>query len=94
MDPELRKALDELHALTRDNHRLLRAVRRHQIIEMFGRYVLYALVLLSAYYSYVAYIAPFIRQYSANPSAVTPGVFGLPTSADLQKLLNSYKPGP
>ncbi len=28
MDPELRRTLDEVHALTKDNHRLLRSVRR------------------------------------------------------------------
>jgi hypothetical protein len=93
MDPEIRKVLDEVHALAKDNHRLLRAVRRHQILELFGRYVLWIVVILLTYYSYVTYAAPFIQKFSASPSAVTPGSLGLPTSADLQKLINSYKPG-
>ena len=93
MDPEIRRALDEIHALTKDNHRLLRAVRRHQILETFGRYVLWAVLILAAVYSYVVYVAPLVQRFSANPQSAASGIFGLPTSADIQKLINSYKPG-
>lgn len=91
MDPEIRKVLDEVHALTKDNHRLLRSVRRHQLLETFGRYVLWAIFIILSYYSYVSYLQPLLLRFSTNPGTAAGGL-GLPTSADLQKLINSYKP--
>ena len=75
MDPEMKRELEEIHALAKDNHRLLRDMRRHQMWSTYGRVVIWLIVLASTLYVYQAYLAPF----------------GLPTSADIQKLINSYK---
>ncbi len=80
MDPELRRALEEVHALTRDNHRLLRAVRRHQLLEMFGRYAFWLIVIGGTYYGYVAYFMPLAQKYATlHPT----------TSSAVQNVVNS-----
>ena len=94
MEPDLRKELDELHALVRDNHRLLRRVRRHQILETFGHYALWLIVILILAYGYLVYGRPLVEKFHANPQAAAQSLFGLPTSADLQNLINSNKPAP
>jgi hypothetical protein len=93
MDPEVRKLLEEVHALARDNHRLLRSVRRHQILETFGRYMLWIILILLSYVSYVSYIQPFMEKFRTDPQGAAQSFFGLPTSSDVQNLINSYKPG-
>lgn len=92
MDPELRKELDALHALVRDNHRILRHVRRHQIYETFGHYALWIFIILASGYSYLVYVQPLIQKFQVNPQGAAQSLFGLPTTADLQNLINSYKP--
>lgn len=93
MDPEIKRQLEEIHALVRDNHNLLRAVRRHQIFEMIGKYVFWIVMIAASVYWVVTYLEPLAAKFS-NSAGVTPsGLFGLPTSADLQKLINSYKVG-
>src|SRR3989344_5836388 len=37
MDPELKKEIAEIHALAKDNHRMLRAIRRDQWLGFFGK---------------------------------------------------------
>lgn len=93
MDPELKRELDAIHALARDNHHLLRAVRRHQMFDMFGKYILWALFIGASVYWVVTYLQPLATQFSVSSGMKPSGPFGLPTSADMQKLLNSYKAG-
>lgn len=93
MDPELKRQLEEIHALARDNHHLLREVRRHQLIEMFGKYVFWLIVIGSSVYGVVNYLQPLATKFSASTGMTPSGLFGLPTSADIQKLINSYKAG-
>ena len=88
MDPEVKREFAELHALVKDNHRLLRAVRRHQILEMFGKLALWLIIILVSGYAYIAYLNPLVAQFFSGASS-TP--FGIPSSADLQKLIDSYK---
>lgn len=90
MDPELQKTLDEIHALTKDNHRMLRAIRRDQVLSFFGKIVLWVIVLALPLYLYQQYLEPLASKFSATPGAAS-GFFGLPTSADFQKMINSYK---
>lgn len=94
MDPELKRMLDETHALAKDNHRMLRALRRHQLIGTFGKVVFWLLILGSSAYWYQVYLQPLVAKFSTldSPSAAS-DLFGLPTSAELQKLLNSFKAG-
>ena len=91
MDPELKRLLDETHALAKENHRMLRAIRRDQWLGLAGRIIIWIIILALPLYLYQQYLQPFVSKYV--PGATTSGIFGFPTSAELQKLINSYKAG-
>lgn len=93
MDFELKRVLDETHALAKDNHRMLRAIRRDQLIGFFGKIVIWIVVIILPFYFYQQYVEPIISTFSPSSGGATssPSVFGLPTTADLEKLINSYK---
>lgn len=95
MDPELKRVLDETHALAKDNHRMLRAIRRDQWIGFFGKIIVWVVVLILPLYLYQQYLGPIVSRFSVLSGIATssPSIFGLPTTADLQKLINSYKAG-
>ena len=94
MDPEQKRLLEETHALVRENHRMLRSVRRHQIITDFGKFILWLIVLGIAAYYYFFSVKPVIDRYQATGIFDLPaGLMGLPTSAEIQKLIDSYKAG-
>ncbi|MDP2655921.1 MAG: hypothetical protein Q8P17_05490 [bacterium] len=93
MDSELKKQLEEIHALAKDNHRLLRAVRRHQLFGIVMTVIVWLVVLIAPFYLYQQYIQPFVAKFQMTTGSDTSGPFGLPTSADLQKLINSFKVG-
>ncbi|MBU6214769.1 hypothetical protein KGM48_02920 [Patescibacteria group bacterium] len=94
MDPEIKQQLAEIHALARENHRLLRAVRRHQMLDTWGKYILWLLFIVGAVGWVVTYLEPLAAKYTSATGTSPSGLFGLPTSADIQKLINSYKATP
>ena len=94
MDTDLRKELDEIHALARDNHRMLRAIRRDQWLGFIGRIVVWIIVVALPLYFYQQYIQPFVTKFSPMAGKNASGSFGFPTSAEVQKLINSIKAGP
>ncbi len=91
MDPEIKRQLEEIHALAKDNHRLIRAVRRHQLFGIVVSTVFWLVILITPFYIYQQYLQPLVAKFQATPGATTSGPFGLPTSADLQKLINSFQ---
>ena len=93
MDPELQKTLDEIHALAKDNHRMLRAIRRDQVLSFFGKIVIWVIVLALPLFLYQQYLEPIVSKFSVSPGTLDPGLFGLPSSADFQKMINSYQAG-
>ncbi len=93
MDPELKRSVDEIHALVKDNHDMLRAIRRHQWYGFLGSILFWAILIVTPLYLYQQYLQPFVAKFSATTGVSTSGPFGLPTSADLQKLINSFKAG-
>ncbi|MDO8593305.1 MAG: hypothetical protein Q7R59_00135 [bacterium] len=93
MDQEIKREMEEIHALAKDNHRLLRAMRRHQLFGTIVSVVFWLVILITPFYLYQQYLQPFIAKFSATTGTPTSGLFGLPTSADLQKLINSFKAG-
>ena len=96
MDPELKRRLDEIHALARDNNRVLHSIRRDQWIGFIGKVVFWAVILGLPVYLYLSYIQPLISKYSVPGSNVSTPLLdflGLPSSAELQKLINSYRAG-
>ena len=90
---EIERQLEEIHALARDNHRMLKAIRRTQWVSFFGKLIIWAVLLALPLYFYQQYLYPIASKFSQVSSTTPSGVFGLPTSADLQKLINSYQAG-
>jgi hypothetical protein len=93
MDPEIKRQLEEIHALSRDNHRMLRAIRRDQWLSFVGKIVFWVILLALPLYLYQQYIQPLVAQFQTTTGMITSGPFGIPTTADLQKLINLYKAG-
>ena len=92
MDPEIKHQLEEIHALTKDNHRMLRAIRRDQWFGFFGRVIIWIIVLALPLYLYQQYLQPIVSKFSTStPGEMTTGFLGLPSSADVQKLINSFQ---
>jgi Trk-type K+ transport system membrane component len=91
MDPELKQTLDQIHALTKDNHKMLRAIRRDQWFGFFGRIIIWLIVLALPLYLYQQYLQPLVSKFSANSGVSTSGLLGFPTAAEMQKLLNSFQ---
>jgi len=96
MDEETRRLLDETHALAKDNHRMLRAIRRGQIMSFFSTLIVWIVVLALPLFLYQQYLAPTINkisELSGVSTTTTTGLFGLPSSAQLGKMLDSVKSG-
>ncbi len=91
MDPELKRELEELRALTKDNHRMLRAIRRDQIFSFIVKVVLWLGIIAVPLFLYQQYVGPYINQFQENPSGATLNLFGLPSSSDFQKLIQQYQ---
>ncbi len=89
----MRRQFEELHALVKDNHRLLRAVRRHQLLETFGKLFIWIIIFAASGYLYLQYLGPIVNKFIENPGATSTGLFGFPSSAELQKLIESSKAG-
>jgi hypothetical protein len=92
---EMKEMLKEDLALAKDNHRMLRAIRRGQWLGFLGKILFYAIILALPLYLYQQYLQPLVSKFvpSSGVSATsTTGLFGLPSFADLQKLINSPKP--
>ena len=91
MDPELKRELGDIRALVKDNHRMLRAIRRHQWYGVISTVVVWAVIFALPLYLYQRYLQPFIAGISSTEGTTASGPFGLPTSAELEKLINSFK---
>lgn len=93
MDPEIKRQLEEIHALAKDNHRLIRAVRRHQLFGIVTSVVFWLVILAAPFYLYQQYLKPLVAKFQATTGSPTSGPLGLPTTADIEKLINSFKAG-
>ena len=95
MNAEERKLLEETHALAKDTHRVVRQMRREQWYHFFIKLIVWAIVIGAPIYFFTAYISPLVDQLRPPGSAYhNPGWFGLPSTADVQKLIDSYKVKP
>ncbi len=93
MDSDLKQMIEETRALTKDNHRMLRAIRRDQWFGFIGKIIIWVIVLALPLFLYQKYIEPIFSAFSKTTGVTTSGSFGLPTSADIEKLINSFKAG-
>lgn len=96
MDPEIKFLVEETHKLTQENHKLLKAVRRSQWVTTISTIIIWVVVLALPVFLWQEYIAPTIEKFSAlskESTTTTSQLFGIPTSGEVQKLLNSIKSG-
>lgn len=93
MDPEMKREMEEIHALAKDNHQMLRAMRRHQLFGTIVSIIFWLVILITPFYLYQQYLQPLVAKFSATPGATDSGLFNLPSSADIQNLINSFKVG-
>ncbi len=94
VDPELKQLLAENLELSKQNNKMLRAMRRDAWIGLIWRVIFWAIVFLAPLYFYQNYLAPLVAQYQAafpEGSSPAPGLFGLPSFAEIQKLVDSYR---
>lgn len=95
MEPELKRIAEETLALTKENNKMLHAMRRSHWFGLIGRIIIWIILFTLPLYLYQQYFRPLISKFSTTQgtTATSPGPFGLPTFADIQKLINSYKVG-
>jgi hypothetical protein len=96
MDSELKQTLDEIRALAKDNHKMLRAIRRGQWLSGLWTIIIWAVAISLPLYLYQQYVQPLVSKYqvSSGISTTTPSTwFGESTFAELQKLISSGKAG-
>ena len=86
MDPEIKRQLEEIHALVRDNHHLIRAVRRHQLFGIFVTVIIWIVVLVTPFYVYQQYLQPLVDKFQA-----TSGAPAATPSTEIGKLLNYFQ---
>ena len=100
MDSELKKQLEEIHALARDNNRMLRAIRRDAWFSLAGKIIFWAIFLLGPVYLYYAYVAPVIGRLTptttststSSETATSSSFFDNLTIGELQKIIEQYRP--
>ncbi|OGG41106.1 hypothetical protein A2118_03350 [Candidatus Kaiserbacteria bacterium GWA2_50_9] len=90
MDPELKRELDMIRALAKENHDMLRAIRRHQWWSFITTFVFWVVVLVAPFYLYQQYVQPIVSKFSAMSGTATPSD---PSITGIQKLINSFKSG-
>ena len=90
MDPEAKRMIEDIYAMVKDNHRMLRAVRRHQILDTFGKWILWLIIILATAYSYFVYLQPIINTFQIPGLS---GSFGISTTTPFGKLINSFQAG-
>jgi hypothetical protein len=94
MDPEIKQQFEELHALAKDNYRMIRSIRRSQRLSFLSTIIIWIVVLALPLYLYQQYLQPVITKISANSgmsTTTTSGLLGLPTFNEIGNLVNSAK---
>jgi len=93
MDPEIKRQLEEIHALVKDNHHLIRSMRRHQLFGIITSVVFWLVILIAPFYLYQQYVQPLVAKFSASPGTTASGLINSISSTDIKKLIDSYKSG-
>ena len=98
MDPDLKKQLEEIHALARDNNRMLRAIRRDAWYSLAGKIIFWAIFLVGPLYLYYVYVAPVVERFTpatttaSSGTATSTSFFDNLTIGEVQKLIEQYRP--
>lgn len=81
----IEQELSDLRTLTEETHEIVRGLRRTARLSFWSRIILWALVIILP----LLLIKPIIN--SLIPATAGNGLFGLPSSSDLQKALDMYQ---
>ena len=88
----LQKLLEENLAVAKDNNRLLREMRRNAILGIIAKVVLWLVVLGVPLFFLSSYLGPLMDALSgAGDQTMAPGLFGLPSSEQMEALLKEYQ---
>ena len=96
VDPELKHLLEQNLELTKQNNKILRAMRRDVWIGLIFKLIFWAIVFALPVWAYQQYLAPLLKQFevsapSGTPMTLSSGWFGLPSFTDLENLIHSYQ---
>jgi hypothetical protein len=92
MDPELKREMNEIRILIKDNNRMLHAIRRGQWFGFFGKILLWTVIIVLPFLLYQHFLEPLLSQFS--PNALGPqGLLGVSSSEEVKKLIDSYLSG-
>lgn len=89
----LEALLEENIAVTRENNRLLRELRRNALLGFIARIVIWLILLGVPLLFISSYLAPIIETMSGKVESgqIPTGVFGLPSSEQIQQLIDQYR---
>ena len=88
MDPELKRMLLEIKSLSKENHRMLRAIRRDQWFGFIGKIVFWIIIVGLPIYAYQQYVRPIVSRFEATSTATsTPHSL---TTTEIQNLIHWF----
>lgn len=93
MDPETKRLLEETRAFAKDNHDMLRAIRRHQWYSFIWTIVVWVVVIALPLYLYQQYVGPVVAKLSEASETTTSNFANFLASPEVQKLINSFRAG-
>lgn len=95
MDPESKRLLEQNLTLAKENNHMLRAMRRNMWYGIIWRVIVWTVFILLPLYFYQEYLSPTVQRFqsfgSGNATTTSGGMFGFPSFAEIQKLLDSYQ---
>lgn len=80
-----------MRALVKDNHRMLRAIRRDQWFGFVARLIIWVIVLALPLYLYQEYVSPFVQSFTGTSTPATGGYFGFPSPTEIQRAVEAYR---
>ena len=92
MDPELKRMLLEIKSLSRENHRMLSAIRRNQWFSFIGKVVFWVIIIAFPLYFYQQYLRPIVSKFEATSgvSAATSSPADSLTTTEIQNLIHWF----
>jgi len=91
---ELHDLLKETHDLVKENHKLLKRMERNALISFVVKAIVWLLILGVPLFFLSTYLTPLISAIEGNTasSTVPSGLLGLPSAAQMQRIIELYKP--
>ena len=88
MDEELKRLLEENLEVTRENNDLLKKIRRDAMVGFAVKVVVYLVIFGVPLFLISSYLGPLLER---TGSATSTTLFGVPSPAEAQKLIEQYQ---